>query len=131
MITKIFVNIPISDLKQSMTFFTQLGFTFEMNFTDDHAACMNLSESIFVMLVTRPLFKTFTTKQIADAKANTEVILGLSADSREKVDEIIASAIKAGGQITNPPVDQDFMYSRSFHDLDGHQWEIIHMNTPA
>lgn len=129
--TKIFVNLPIAEVNKSMIFFKQVGFSFEMNFTNDDAACMKISETIYVMLVTHPVFKTFTTRRISDAKESAGVILGLSADSRENVDEIVASAIRAGGVVANPPVDQDFMYSRSFHDLDGHQWDVFYMNAPG
>jgi predicted lactoylglutathione lyase len=47
---KLFVNLPVRDLKKSMEFFSKLGFEFNPRFTDDNAACMVLSEEGYVML---------------------------------------------------------------------------------
>ena len=94
--TKIFVNLPVKDLNKSVTFFTKLGFTFNAQFTDEKATCMIIGEDIFVMLLVEKFFKTFTKKQVSDASKSTEVILALSADSKEKVDELVEKALKAG-----------------------------------
>lgn len=126
--TKIFVNLPVRDLSKSMDFFKQLGFGFNPQFTDQNAACMVIGEDICVMLLVEDFFKAFTKKEISDATKSTEVIVALSADSREKVDEIINKALKAGGKPSNDPIDQGFMYGWSFQDLDNHLWEIIYMN---
>ncbi|MEO8532885.1 MAG: glyoxalase/bleomycin resistance/extradiol dioxygenase family protein, partial [Flavobacterium sp.] len=79
--TKIFLNLPVKDLKRSMAFFTELGFTFNLNFTDDKAACLEIGENIFAMLVTEEVFKTFTQKQICDTATTTEVLMALSVES--------------------------------------------------
>src|ERR687892_148005 len=103
MATKIFVNLPVKDLKKSMEFFTKLHFTFNPQFTDETAACMVVSEDIFVMLLTRDKFKTFTPKEICDATKSTEVLVCLSLDGREKVDQMVRKAIAAGGTTYNEP----------------------------
>ncbi|MFT9848820.1 VOC family protein [Aneurinibacillus sp. REN35] len=126
---KIFVNLPIKDLDKSVEFFTKIGFEFNPQFTDQNAACMVISEHIFVMLLVEPFFKTFTKKEIADATKTTEVIIALSAESKEKVDEIVNKALAAGGKASNEPFSQgDFMYGWSFQDLDGHLWEVMYMD---
>src|SRR5919199_2832700 len=96
--TKIFVNLPIKDLNRTIEFFTKLGFTFNPQFTDENATCMIVGEDIFVMLLVEKFFKTFTKKQICDATKDTEVIVALSAESREKVDQMISRVIEAGGR---------------------------------
>lgn len=126
--TKIFVNLPVKDLNKSIQFFTKLGFTFNPQFTDKNATCMIVNENIFVMLLIERFFKTFTKKEITDSKKNTEVIVALSVDSKEKVDNIVNKAIAAGGKTSNKPTDQGFMYGWSFQDLDGHLWEILYMD---
>ena len=131
MATKIFVNLPVKDLNKSVEFFTQLGFKFNPQFTDDNATCMIVGEDIFVMLLVEKFFKTFTKKQIADATKSTEVLIALSADSRENVDKLADKAIEAGGTTYSDPQDQGWMYQRSFQDLDGHQWELIYMDMSA
>lgn len=123
--TQIFVNIPVKDLKRSIEFFTKLGFSFNQQFTDDKATCMVVSDSIFVMLLHETFFKTFTTKEIADATKTTEVIIAVSTESRQKVDEIVDKALEAGGKAANSPQDEGWMYLRSFQDPDGHMWEIM------
>lgn len=122
---KIFVNLPVKDLKRSVDFFTKLGYTFNPKFTDENATCMIISEEIFVMLLVEKFFKGFIDKEIADAKTSTEVLLALTADSREKVDEIIKTAVEAGGKAIRKPQDHGWMYTHSFEDLDGHIWEYF------
>ncbi|WP_312108387.1 VOC family protein [Brevibacillus reuszeri] len=128
---KIFVNLPVKDLQASIDFFSKIGFSFNQQFTDDKATCMVISDHIYVMLLVEGFFKTFTKKDIADASTSTEVIVALSADSREQVDEIVGKALAAGGTASNEPTDHGFMYSRSFQDLDGHLWELIYMEHGA
>jgi uncharacterized protein len=131
MATKIFVNLPVSNLKKSIEFFTKLGFTFNPQFTDETATCMIVAEDIFVMLLTKEKFKTFTPKEIVDATKSTEVLVGLSAEKRERVDELVRQAVAAGGTTYNEPQDHGFMYGHGFQDLDGHIWEIFYMDPSA
>jgi hypothetical protein len=131
MASKIFVNLPVKDLEKSINFFTQLGFSFNPQFTDEQATCMILGENIFAMLLVEERFKDFTKKPISDAKKSTEVLLALDATSREAVDTMIQHAVKAGGSIYADPQDHGWMYGHSFADLDGHQWEILYMDERA
>lgn len=131
MSTKIFVNLPVKDLNRSMEFFKKLGYSFNPQFTDETAACMVISEDIFAMLLTEAKFKEFTPKEIADATKTTEVLTCLSAESKEKVNEIVDKALKAGGTETRQSQDYGFMFGRSFNDLDGHIWEIMWMDMSA
>ena len=127
MATKIFVNLPVKDLKKSMEFFTKLDFTFNPQFTDETAACMIVGEDIFVMLLTQDKFKMFTPKAICDATTSTEVLVGLSSESRETVNDMVRKAVAAGGTTYNEPQDHGFMYGHGFQDLDGHIWELFYM----
>ena len=95
MATKIFVNLPVRNLDKSIAFFRKLGFDFNPQFTDETATCMIVSEDIFVMLLTHAKFKTFTPKEICDATKSTEVLVCLSSESREKVDELVGKASQA------------------------------------
>lgn len=131
MATQIFVNLPIKNLKQSMDFFAALGFKFNMQFTDATATCMIVSDTIFVMLLTEEKFKTFTPKAICDATKSSEVLICLSMDSRDKVNEIVRKAVAAGGSTYSDPQDHGFMYGHGFQDLDGHIWELIYMESGA
>ncbi len=131
MATKIFVNLPVSDLKKAVEFFTKLNFKFDPNFTDKNATCMIVGEDIYVMLLVTDFFKTFTRKEIADATRSTETILTLSTDNRQKVDELVNTALAAGATSPNDAQDQDWLYGRSFYDLDGHHWEIMYMDPRA
>ncbi|WP_191565448.1 VOC family protein [Metabacillus idriensis] len=128
---KIFVNLPVKDLNRSVEFFSAIGFEFNPQFTDENATCMVVSDSIFVMLLVEDYFKTFTKKDISSAANSTEVIIALSAESREKVDEILKKALEAGGKESNEPIDHGFMYVSSFQDPDGHLWEVMYMEESA
>ena len=107
--SKIFVNLPVKDLKRSIDFFTALGFSFNPQFTDNKAACLVINDgSIYAMLLTEAMFKNFTQKEIADATKTTEVLIAIDAESREKVDELVAKAVEAGGSIYAQPADKLF-----------------------
>lgn len=131
MARKIFVNLPVRDLNRSVEFFTRLGFTFNPQFTDESATCMIVSEEAFVMLLVEPRFRDFTDRQICDTATRTEGIFALSAESRAAVDQMADTALAAGGKVAQPPQDHGFMYLRSFYDLDGHHWEVMHMDETA
>jgi uncharacterized protein len=128
MATQIFVNLPVKDLNRTVEFFTKLGFTFNPQFTDENATCMIVGQDIFVMLLVEKFFKTFTKKEICDTTKDTEVIVALSAESREKVDQLISRVIEAGGRESREPQDYGWMYIRSFQDINGHLWEIAYMD---
>lgn len=128
MATKIFVNLPVKDLNKTVDFFTKLGFKFNPRFTDENATCMIVGEDIFIMLLVEKFFKSFTKKEIVDATKGTEAIIALSADSKEKVDDMIRKAIEAGGSAPDKAQDQGWMYGHGFQDLDGHLWEVLWMD---
>jgi hypothetical protein len=129
--TRIFVNLPVRDLDRSMAFFRHLGFDFNPHFTDETAACMVVSDTIFAMLLTHPKFREFTPNPICDATTATEVLIALSRDNREDVDAMIRAAVEAGGTTFGPPRDYGFMYQHSFRDPDGHIWELFYMDPSA
>ncbi|RZK02448.1 MAG: lactoylglutathione lyase [Novosphingobium sp.] len=124
----IFVNLPVTDLDRSKRFYAALGFTNEPKFTDETAACMVLSETIFVMLLTHDKWKTFTSRPIPSTDSS-EVILCISCESKDEVNGFLDAAEQNGGQ---PDVfaaqDHGFMFSRAFTDLDGHIWETMWMD---
>jgi uncharacterized protein len=128
---QIFVNLPVKDLPRSIPFFQALGFELNPQFTNELAACLVIGDNIHAMLLTEPFFQGFISKPIADARASTEVLVCLSCESRAEVDAVVAKALAAGGTAPRPPVDHGFMYSHGFEDLDGHIWELVHMDPAA
>lgn len=128
MATKIFINLPVKDLDKSVSFFTNLGYSFNPQFTDEKATCMIISDNIFAMLLTETYFQTFTKKKICDAKTSTEVLIALDTNSREEVQQMVEKAKELGATIYSEPQDHGWMYQHSFADLDGHQWELVYMD---
>jgi predicted lactoylglutathione lyase len=128
---QLFVNLAVDDLERSAAFFTALGLSFDPRFTDETATCMVIGDGAYVMLLTKAKFADFTKKPIVDASSQTEVILAISASSREGVDELADAALASGGSVAWEPLDHGFMYSRSFHDPDGHAWEVLWMDEEA
>jgi len=128
MAKKIFINLPVADLQKAMTFYEEIGFTNNPQFTDETAACMVLTDEIYVMLLTHFKFKEFTKKEIGNAFTTASVINSLSVDSVDEVNLMADKALSAGGKETNEPKDYGFMQQRSFQDLDGHLWEVLYMD---
>jgi len=128
----IFVNLPVSDLERATAFYEAVGATKNEQFCDHTASCMVFSDTIHAMLLTHDKFRQFTPKRIADARETSEVLICISADSREDVDATVEKARAAGGRIDPGPLqDYGFMYGRSFEDPDGHIWEVMWMDVEA
>ena len=125
---KLFVNIPVTDLQRSITFFEALGFSFNAQFTDATATCMLVGEGAYFMLLTRDKFASFARREIGEPWDQTSAMFAISAASRAEVDEMVRKAIAAGGANAADPQDHGFMYGWSFYDPDGHHWEVFWMD---
>ncbi len=128
MTKKLYLDLAVKDLAKTKAFFSELGFEFNQKFTNEQAAALVINESTGVMLLRQEHFKEFTKKPIVDSSAQTEAIMAISVDRREDVDALADRALKVGGSAANPPQDHGFMYGRSFHDPDGHIWEVFYMD---
>lgn len=129
---KIFLNLPVADLKRATAFYEAVGAEKNPNFSDDTASGMMISDTIYLMLLTHAKYSQFTSKTIVDAKTASEVLIALSADSQDEVDALVEKAKAAGGGIDpTPKQDHGFMYGRSFEDPDGHIWEVFWMDPAA
>jgi hypothetical protein len=129
----IFINLPVTDLDRSISFYEAVGGRKEPKFSNDRAAMIVLSDTISVMLLTHDFYSTFTGKPIADAHRTSQVLLALSVDSVADVDATIDKAFAAGGKADPGPKQEmgGLMYGRSFEDPDGHHWEIMWMDATA
>jgi predicted lactoylglutathione lyase len=127
----IFVNLPVADVKRSTAFYEAIGATKNPQFSDDDTSCMVISDTIFVMVMTHEKFASFSPKTISDARKTAQVLLCLTADSREAVDEMLSNAAKDGNIDPRAPQDYGFMYGRAFEDPDGHIWEVMWMDPAA
>ena len=128
MSTMIFVNLPVRDLKAAMAYYKALGFDHNPQFTDETAACIVISDTIFAMLLTHDKFAQFSSAPIPDPQQQTQALYALSRDSRAAVDAIAEAGLKAGGRETRDAQDYGFMFSRAIADIDGHVWEYVWMD---
>lgn len=125
---KIFMNLPVKELKRSMAFYESLGWKHNPQFTDATAASIVVSEDIYVMLLTHEKFRQFTSKQIADSSKTAQMLIALSVDSKDDVHRIVDAAVKSGAAEPRPLTDYGFMMLRTFEDPDGHTWEVFFMD---
>jgi predicted lactoylglutathione lyase len=126
-----FVNLPVRDLDRSVAFFRRLGFEFDPGFADANAACMVVGTGAYVMLLADRFFAQFTSRPVAGPDAATEVTLALAMDSRAEVEAMVGRALESGATPAQPPADQYPMYGWSFHDPDGHLWELVFWDPAA
>lgn len=126
-ISTIFVNLPIENLRRAVDFFTGLGFTFNAQYTGEDSTCMVVSDSIYVMLVERDKFRGFIDKEIAP-RDTAEAILSFGLESRDEVTALAEKAFALGARRVNDPEDHGFMFSWAFEDLDGHLWDLFWMD---
>ena len=128
MFKQVFINLAVSNLQQSMEFYSALGFVNNPQFSDDTAKCMAWSEQIFVMLLSHEKFAGFATKPIADTKNNVAALFSLSVDNTDTMDAMMEKGLQAGGIEPTPLRNYGFMQQRTIEDVDGHTWEIFYMD---
>lgn len=117
--TQIFVSIPTNDLERAKAFYTALGAAINPQYTDENAACFAWDENVFLMVLAREFFATFTDKQITDPKVAVQVSISFTRESRAEVDAIVERGLANGGTEPRPAEDLGFMYSRDLEDPDG------------
>jgi len=130
-VSRLFINLRVQDVHRSRKFFTDLGFTIEEMFSGDLSICVDINEKIKAMLLVEEHFKNFTSKKLADATKETEVLISFGLNTKQEVIDLYEKAISLGATEASPVQDHGFMYGRSFHDLDGHIWELGWMDMEA
>ena len=133
MIKQFWINLPVKDMSKSKAFFTQIGFALNTKYGNtEHSACLLIGDkNVVVMLFEETMFKNFTQHDIVNTQQSTEVLFSIDAESREEVDDLAQKVAEAGGIVfSKPATHQGFMYGCAFTDLDGHRWNILHMNPP-
>jgi predicted lactoylglutathione lyase len=128
MTTSIYINLAVSNLERTNNFFQELGFSFNPKFSNEQASCMVLNDKAAVMLLNEAFFRSFTKNEIADAHRTTEVLLAIDQPDKNSVNVFVDKAISLGAKENRDPQDHGFMFARSFHDLDGHIWEVLWMD---
>ncbi|GAA3765822.1 VOC family protein [Flavobacterium ginsengiterrae] len=126
--TNMYLNLAVKDLNRAISFFKELGFSVNPKFTNEKGACIVIGKNINVMLLVEEFYKTFTDKEICDSKTTSEALISISLESREKVNEMINKAVKAGGTDYKREQDYGWMYQKTFLDPDGHHWEVFYMD---
>jgi hypothetical protein len=127
-----FVNLPVTDLERSKSFYTAIGFTINSLFTDENAACVVVEEDhSYFMILTREFFQTFSDRPIGDPAATVSAATALMLDSREAVDVTVDKGTAAGGAELRPATDLGFMYQRQLTDPDGNVLEFGYMDPIA
>jgi hypothetical protein len=131
MMKRLFVNLPVQDLDRSVSFFGALGFQLVPEYTDENAACIEINEGAYAMLLTRDFMARFTTRKICQPGECRELLLAVTCESREEVDELFERALASGATAEGPIRDEGWMYERYFADPDGHVWDLFWMTDPA
>jgi uncharacterized protein len=129
--SQIYVNLPVSDLVKSRTFFESMGYHFNPEFSNEQGACLVLGDNLFAMLLTHDFFKTFIDRPISDTKKTIGALVCVSCKDRTQVDALVRKAVAAGARVPRAAVDHGFMYQHAFEDLDGHIWELVAMAAAA
>lgn len=124
---QVFLNLPVRDVQRSIDFFKLIGFTFDERFAEERSACVVVNDSTRVVLIDARRFGDFTDLAPCDTHTHAEVIVSFTVESPAAVDELVQAAITAGARPALQPMRRGSMYLWSFHDPDGHQWEVVHL----
>jgi predicted lactoylglutathione lyase len=128
MSTRIYLSLPVKDVKRASDFYRKLGWTANEQFTGEGGGAFNVSDDISVMLAPHARFNELTPKTISDPFTTAQVLITLSLDSKEAVNKLVEAAVKAGGTEPHPLEDYGFMIQRAFQDLDGHGWGVMYVD---
>jgi predicted lactoylglutathione lyase len=128
----IFVNLPVRDLPAATRFYLAIGGRLNPQFSNDKASSVMFSDSIGVMLLTHEHYRQFTARPIGDPRRESQMLIALTAGSRDEVDATIEKGVAAGGRADpNPAQDLGFMFNRHIEDPDGNVWEVLWMDPSA
>jgi predicted lactoylglutathione lyase len=130
MTKEIWLNLPVKNVDQAKEFFGKIGWTLNEKHTGAEMACFEVGEKkMNVLFFAEETFKGFTKTGIADTGRSAEVLISFDAESRAEVDETANKVRAAGGTVFDEPAEiQGWMYGFAFADLDGHRWNMIHMD---
>ncbi|PKK99421.1 MAG: glyoxalase/bleomycin resistance/extradiol dioxygenase family protein [Tenericutes bacterium HGW-Tenericutes-2] len=123
----VFVNLCVQDVKRSRSFFEKLGFEIKEEYSDDTGYCLSINERAYAMMLGLEKYMLFSKNTVVDSFKHTESIFSLDLKTPEKVDEILEKVKKLGGSEIGKASDDEYMYYRSFRDLDGHHFEVFAM----
>ncbi|WP_293788003.1 VOC family protein [uncultured Pedobacter sp.] len=131
MTKSLWINLPVKDINKSKAFFTQLGFTLNLQYgSREDSACFLIGESnLVIMLFEENLYEGFVGTSISDKRNGSEVLFSFDAESPEEVDNLAQKVVAAGGTLYGEPGYKDgWMYGCGFMDLDGQRWNILYMD---
>lgn len=124
-INQIYVNLPVKDVQKTREFWTKLGFSFNEQMSGEKAVCVEMKEEqIYVMFLTEESFQTFSERPVPKGDT-TQVLVAISLDSREEVDQVVNTALENGATQHEEPQDYGWMYHNSFWDINGHGWNVM------
>ncbi|MCT2406376.1 VOC family protein [Chryseobacterium antibioticum] len=124
-INQIYVNLPVKDVQKTREFWTKLGFSFNEQMSSEKAVCVEMKEEqIYVMFLTEESFQTFSERPVPKGDT-TQVLVAISLDSREEVDQVVNTALENGATQHEEPQDYGWMYHNSFWDINGHGWNVM------
>lgn len=126
MVKQTFLNLETLDVAQARAFFTHIGFTINEQFSDDSGICVVINDSTFLMVMTKEKFRGFTRSETPNSFNQTEIIISFQLESKAEVDTLLMKVKEAKGGEFGVATDNDFMYYRSFRDLDGHRFEVFY-----
>lgn len=125
------LNLGVENIIKSREFYQAIGFQImeEYACSDDMIGLVIGEQKVAVMLFTNTMFGGFVQNSVTQTNTSNEVLLSFDAASSEEVDAQIELVQKAGGKVFGKPGwTQDWMYGAGFCDLDGHRWNILHMD---
>lgn len=123
------INLPVKDLSRSKTFFKALGFRLNERFADSDtmAGVVIGGHNAMIMLFPEETFESFTNHPVSDTETGSEMLISISVENQDEVQELVQHAVNAGGIVYAEPGERNGMYGAGFCDLDGHRWNVLVM----
>lgn len=130
MTKELWINLPVKNIQKSKAFFTKIGFSFKEERESETMAAMMVGEKeVPVMLFEENRFKNVIQHDITNTDKSSEMMISFDAESQKEVDGLAEKVEEAGGKVFSGPAEiQGWMYGCAFTDLDGHRWNVLHMD---
>jgi len=119
-----FITLSVSDLEESISFYKNV-FGFPVSDKSENLCLFELLDNFYLTIQTRSEFFDQAENENADV-LSAGFILSHTAASRFEVDDVVEKALESGA-IKIKSLDENWGYSVTFRDINGHHWEIVFM----
>jgi len=122
-----YTHLYTENVVTSRNFFTKIGLTIKEDYSNEQGFCVEFNKNSYLMVLEKSHFLSFHPSLNLAQKDVHSSFISIEMRSIEHVDKFMKKVLKNGGIETEKTFDDEWVYYRSFKDLDLHQFEVFYM----